>query len=237
MRVHFVVHESFEAPGAYEQWARDRGHAVTYSRVYQGDSLPVNPDGIDMLVVMGGPQSPATTQQECSYFDAIAEEKLIASCIATGMPVIGVCLGSQLIGEALGAHYAHSPHREIGLFPIALTERGLRDPLLADFGRRLPVGHWHGDMPGLTDRAVVLAVSEGCPRQIVRYQDRVYGFQCHLEFTEDTIGPLVDASTEELDAYAGNPFVQTPDELRSNDYRPMNTVLYGFLDRLTAALG
>ncbi|RSX52173.1 glutamine amidotransferase [Bifidobacterium goeldii] len=234
MRVHFVVHESFEAPGAYEQWASARGWDITYSRVYEHEPLSSSADGIDLLVVMGGPQSPATTVQECPHFNAAAEKQLIAQCVQQGAAVVGVCLGSQLIGEALGAPYAHSPQREIGLFPIMLTQAGLNDPLLADFGRGLPVGHWHGDMPGLTADCAVLATSEGCPRQIVRYQPRVYGFQCHLEFTSTTIEPLIDASTDELTRYANLPFVQSPAELRANDYRPMNEVLFGFLDRLVA---
>ncbi len=68
MRVHFIVHESFEAPGAYETWAINQGHDVTYSRVYAGDRLPDDAVGIDFLIVMGGPQDPDTTLEECPHF-------------------------------------------------------------------------------------------------------------------------------------------------------------------------
>ena len=78
MRVQFIVHEAFEAPGVYEGWGMSRGHELAYARLYAGDSLPQRVDDIDMLVVMGGPQSPATTVQECWYFDAAAEEALVA---------------------------------------------------------------------------------------------------------------------------------------------------------------
>ncbi|KDL35837.1 hypothetical protein AF46_01655 [Klebsiella pneumoniae MGH 60] len=78
MRVHFIVHESFEAPGAYETWAINQGHDVTYSRVYAGDRLPDDAVGIDFLIVMGGPQDPDTTLEECPHFNAKAEQALIA---------------------------------------------------------------------------------------------------------------------------------------------------------------
>lgn len=232
VHVHFVVHESFESPGAYEDWARARGHEVTLTRLYAGETLPEGPEGIDLLVVMGGPQSPATSLEECPHFDALGEERLIRSCVDVGAAVVGVCLGSQLLGEAFGARFAHSPEREIGLFPIELTEAGKADALLADFGPGLPVGHWHGDMPGIAPGAEVLATSAGCPRQIVRYAPRVYGFQCHLEFTAASIRGIVDASTEELARYASCPFVEDAQTLLAHDYEPMNRVLWGFLDRL-----
>ena len=108
MRVHFIVHESFEAPGAYETWAINQGHDVTYSRVYAGDRLPDDAVGIDFLIVMGGPQDPDTTLEECPHFNAKAEQALIASAVKTGKAVIGICLGSQLIGEALGAEKSYS---------------------------------------------------------------------------------------------------------------------------------
>ena len=149
--------------------------------------------------------------------------------------MIGVCLGSQLIGEALGAPHAHSPEKEIGKFPIALTAEGLSNPKFAGFGARLEVGHWHNDMPGLTDTAVILATSEGCPRQIVEYGDLVYGFQCHMEFTPEVVELLIAASEAELAAVIGRRFVQRPEALCANDYGEMNEKLFGFLDRLSEA--
>lgn len=101
MRVHFVVHESFESAGAYLKWAEDRGYAVSWSRVYAGEALPLNADEFDMLVVFGGPQSPRTTREACPYFDSRAEQYLINQAITARRMVIGICLGSQLIGEAL----------------------------------------------------------------------------------------------------------------------------------------
>lgn len=232
MKVHFVLHVPFEPPGAYDVWVRQRGYEATYSRIYAYEPLPQSAMNIDLLVVMGGPQSPSTTREECPYFDAAAERALIAKCVATRRAVVGVCLGAQLLGEALGVRYEHSPEKEIGKFPIMLTDEGKTNEKFDHFGETLDVGHWHNDMPGLTENAKVIAYSEGCPRQIVEYSNLVYGFQCHMEFTPDVIELLIAASERELVTLTAHRFVQQPDTLRANDYDVMNQKLFGFLDRL-----
>lgn len=235
MHIHFIIHEHFEAPGAYEVWGKSRGCSMSYSRVYQGDPLPEDLQSTDLLIIMGGPQSPATTLKECPWFDAQAEMRLIGRAIEAGKTVIGVCLGSQLIGEALGAAFCHSPEKEIGTFPVRLTEAGKANPLFEDVGHELNVGHWHNDMPGLTPQAKVLAYSEGCPRQIVQYGERVYGFQCHMELTPEVVELLIEHSQNDLRRAAEFRFVETAEKLRSHDYREMNQVLFSFLDKLTAS--
>ena len=234
MHIHFIIHEHFEAPGAYEIWGKNRGCSMSYSRVYQGDPLPEDLQSTDLLIIMGGPQSPATTLQECPWFDAQAEIRLIGRAIEAGKTVIGVCLGSQLIGEALGAAFCHSPEKEIGKFPVRLTDAGKANPLFEDFGHELNVGHWHNDMPGLTPQAKVLAYSEGCPRQIVQYGERVYGFQCHMELTPEVVELLIEHSQNDLSRAAEFRFVETAEKLRSHDYREMIQVLFSFLDKLAA---
>ena len=234
MHIHFIIHEHFEAPGAYEIWGKSRGCSLSYTRVYQGDPLPEELGGTDLLIIMGGPQSPATTREECPWFDAQAEKALISRAIEEGKTVIGVCLGSQLIGEALGAAFCHSPEKEIGKFPVRLTDAGKANPLFEGFGSVLNVGHWHNDMPGLTPQAKVLAYSEGCPRQIVQYSERVYGFQCHMELTPEVVELLIEHSQNDLRRAGEFRFVETAEKLRSHDYREMNEVLFSFLDKLTA---
>lgn len=234
MHIHFIVHESFEAPGAFLRWAQTRGYTTRWSRVYAGEPLPANADDFTMLILLGGPQSPRTTLTECPYFDSHAEQKLISQAISAGRIVLGVCLGAQLIGEALGAPVMRSPEKEIGHYPIILTTAGLQDSNLAHFGSTLITGHWHNDMPGLTSSATVLATSAGCPRQIVKYSDQVYGFQCHLEFDAEVIEQLIAHSGAELNAAQGARFVRTAQEMRHWDYREMNQQLWTFLDNLLA---
>ncbi|NVD96683.1 type 1 glutamine amidotransferase [Massilia sp. BJB1822] len=232
MHIHFVVHESFEAPGAYETWVKTRAYTASYSRVYAGEPLPQTVDAIDLLVVLGGPQSPATTRQECPHFDSAAEQALIVKCANAGKAVVGVCLGAQLIGAALGAPSEPSPEKEIGNFPIALTAAGKANAKFAHFGDTLETGHWHSDMPGLTPAATVIAASEGCPRQIIAYRDLVYGFQCHMEFTPEAVELLIAASEAELATLTAHRYVQQPAALRVNSYAAMNQKLFVFLDSL-----
>ncbi len=231
MKIHFVMHESFEAPAAIEAWARSRNGAISYTRLYAGDRFPERCD-FDFLVIMGGPQCPTTTKEECPHFDAPKEIAFIRKAVDENKILLGVCLGAQFIGCALGASYEHSPNREIGNFPIALTEAGKADPLFAGFPPEFLVGHWHGDMPGLTPEAAVLATSAGCPRQIVRYAPKIYGFQCHFEFTPEAIETMIANCGGELEAHKGLPYVQSPAQLRDFDYREMNERLFKFLDRL-----
>lgn len=233
MKIHFILHESFEAPGAYLSWAALSGHEVSMTKVYQYEKLPENTDLFDFLIVMGGPQSPIGDNNEFPYFDAKAEIDLIKKAIKADKLIVGVCLGAQLLGEAFGGKTEKSPFREIGSFPIELTENGLKDDKIKHFGKQAIVGHWHSDMPGLTDTAQILATSKGCPRQIVKYSEKHYGFQCHLEFTKE-LAELLIASDKNLEQESQTlPFVQTPKTIRNNDYSKMNNLLYEFLDKLT----
>lgn len=232
MLVHFIVHESFEDPGAYETWALEQGYSVTYTRLYLGDTLPVIAGSIDVLIVLGGPQTPSTTKNECQYFDAAAEKQFILECINAGKAVVGICLGSQLVGEALGVAWEKSPETEIGNFPITLATAGRSNAKFEHFGLSEVVSHWHNDMPGLTADAKITASSRGCPRQIVEYTNLVYGFQCHMEFTTEVISGLIEASRDELPSLVGRKYVQRPDSLRAMEYASMNAKLAIFLDRL-----
>lgn len=227
------MHESFEAPAAIEAWAKERNHTLAHTRLYEGDAFPEE-FTFDFLIVMGGPQSPITTIQESPHFDAPKEIAFIQKAIAQGKIALGVCLGAQLIGEALGGHFDHSPHKEIGVFPITLTEDGKRDPMIGTFPATFNVGHWHGDMPGLTAESKILAASAGCQRQIVRYSPKVYGFQCHFEFTPEAIEGMIQNSTKELETLRGGVYIETPEKLRSHDYTEMNNRLFRFLDKISS---
>lgn len=232
MNIHFIQHEIFEAPGAYLTWAEDRNHSISFSKVFEHDALPEIIDDIDLLIVMGGPQSPNTSKEDCSYFDAKAEIAFIQKMIEGNKAVVGVCLGSQLIGEALGAKFDHSPEKEIGVFPIQLTQEGLNDEKISHFGSSLLVGHWHSDMPGLTQESKILATSIGCPRQIIAYSNLVYGFQCHMELTPQVIELLIAEDEHFLTTNTKHRFVQKPAEIRQFDYFEMNSHLFVFLDKL-----
>ena len=232
LHVHFIQQEENVAPGEYLEWAVRNGCRVTCTRCWLNEKMPEDTALPDLLVVLGGPQSPATTTKECPHYDAPSEMEFIIKCHEAGRAVVGSCLGAQLIGEALGAPYEHSPEREIGSTPVTLTKEGRQDPFFKDFPDTFLSGEWHNDMPGLTDDAVILAKSEGCPRQIVRYARHIYGLQCHMEFNADIVESLIEESGESLKNAKGHRFIQTKEELRSSDYTGMNRLLSLFLDAL-----
>ena len=214
-----IIHEAFELPGAIAAWFSEKNLPVDYIRVYQGDALPAVSD-FDRLIVMGGPQSPETTLAECPHFDAQAEMALIRAAVAAGKKVLGVCLGAQLIGAALGAPVERSPQPEIGIFPVTLTAAGQQDPYVSMLPHHFDSGHWHHDMPGLPEGAVVLAESAFCPRQIIRFAPNAYGFQCHMEFDRACVEALL-AEDESVDTHGV--------AMRECDFGPMHTQLFQFL--------
>ncbi|KKP67134.1 MAG: Glutamine amidotransferase class-I [Candidatus Roizmanbacteria bacterium GW2011_GWA2_35_19] len=224
------MHESFEAPGAIEKWAKYHDFPVTYTRFYQNDKLRDNIDEFDYLIVMGGPQCPITTELECPHFHTKEEIEFIKQTIAKKKSLLGVCLGAQLIGEALGAKFKHSPSREIGVYDLTLTKEAKNDPIFSTFPKKFAVGHWHGDMPGLTPDTKILATSKGCPRQIVRFSPKIYGFQCHFEFTPESMADMIKNNAQELNHYKNWPFIESAETLRKHDFSEMNNLLFKFLD-------
>ena len=231
MKVHFIQQDPWVTPGEYLSWAQRNGCEVAYTRCWRHEAVPLRADA-DLLVVLGGHQNPAMTRAECDYFDAAGECALIREYIRVGRMVVGVCLGAQLVGEALGAAYAHSPEREIGTVTARPTEAGRADPFLKAFPDSFDAGEWHNDMPGLTPNAAVLAGSDGCPRQIVRYGRYVYGFQTHMEFTPEIIAAGIEDAGGEIRQQGR--FIRSAAELLACDYTGMNRLLSSFLDAMAA---
>lgn len=232
MNVHFIIHEACEGPGTFLAWVKEKGFAGTSTKVYLGESLPLDNTYIDLLIVLGGPQCPETTQEECHYFKVDEEIDFIKDCIEKDKAIVGVCLGAQLIGEALGASFERSPNKEIGYFPIELTSFGDNHAKFSHFNHHEVVGHWHNDMPGLTPTCKIIASSLGCPRQIVEYSNLVYGFQCHLEFTSKYLTQLIEVFREEFDDIDNYSYIQKPELIIDTSSLYMNSLLYEFMDKL-----
>jgi GMP synthase-like glutamine amidotransferase len=115
------------------------------------------------------------------------EEEYIRQAIARGVPVLGICLGAQLIAHALGAPVRRNPVKEIGWFDVTATPAGRSDPVFEGFGERECVFHWHGETFDLPPGAALLASSERCRNQAFRVGSAVYGMQFHLEVTPQMI--------------------------------------------------
>lgn len=226
MNILIVTHAPFEKPGSIGSWAWKNNHKTNEVRPYTGEILPII-DAYDMLVVMGGPQSPI----EIEKFPYLKDEiKLIKQALDKKKRIIGVCLGAQLITEALGAATERSPNKEIGMYPLELLREAESDPIFKDFPKQLDVMHWHSDMPGQTHEVKILAKSEGCPRQIFRFGDRVYGFQCHFELTKELVKEMIACCEGDLKS---DKFVMSRDQLMSLDYSKINLQMDKILDYMT----
>ena len=232
MQIEIIQHESYEAPGEYLLWAKRNHHEVEIIKLYQGDTLPKDVTS-DFLLVLGGPQSPSTTKEECPYFDSEKEISLIQKYEKEKKIVIGVCLGAQLMGEAFGGRFEHSPYKEVGLTKMELTKEGREDINFSSFPSTFLSGSWHSDMPGLAKDSVVLAKSDGCPREIIRYGEYAYGFQCHLEFNPLVVKGLIQSNPSDLIQNKENPYISSPEEMLRFSYASMNGYLDSFLDSIT----
>src|SRR5580704_8403145 len=125
MRIHYILHASFEKLGAIEHWLNEHPCQVSGTHTYKGEPLP-DSSQFDMLIVMGGPQSAVHLDK---YPYLIDEVNLIRESIHARKAVLGICLGAQLIGVALGAKASVSPHKEIGVYPVQQTADAKEDPL------------------------------------------------------------------------------------------------------------
>lgn len=226
MKIHAILHASFETVGIIEDWAQENGHSLSLTHSYADQALP-HVEDFDFLIIMGGPQSPS---QQSLYPYLTHEIQLIQKSITANKLILGFCLGAQLIGEALGAKTLKSPEKEVGIFPIILTEEGKKDPVLQGFNESFNVIHWHNDMPSIPKEAVLLASSLGCPNQAFRYKNHVYGFQFHMEITQENAEDMCIHCPDDL---TPSQFTQTKQIFLNSDFHSINEKMKTILDRLT----
>src|SRR5688572_6230583 len=124
MQILCIMHADFEPPGVIEEWANKKKYPFNIIKPFKGDDCPPVKD-FDWLVIMGGPQTPLALKKFPYLNDEI---ELIQQAVTEKKLLLGVCLGAQLIGEALGAKTERSPEKEIGVFPIQLTSAAKQDP-------------------------------------------------------------------------------------------------------------
>lgn len=193
MRVHVIQHVPFETPGMIAQWAAERGHDLDITRAW-ADEFPAQAEE-GLLVVLGGPMGAADD-------DALPwlqpEKRFIAETIAAGTPVLGVCLGAQIIALVLGGSVRRNRETEIGWYPVMLTPEGEESPLFAEWPAETVVGHWHGDTFELPDGMQPVLSSEHCRNQAFVFDERVVGLQFHLEWTPELLGEMVELCDDEL---------------------------------------
>jgi GMP synthase (glutamine-hydrolysing) len=179
VKVLVVQHHPDEGPGTLGDFLRDHGADLVFAHTWKDEIPPREPDGFDAVVSMGGPMN---VYEEDKHPWLIQETRLLASAARAGLPVMGVCLGAQLIAKALGADVVQSPQKEMGWYEAKLTPAAAADPLWAGVEQAFPVVQWHGDMFQVPQGGELLATSEPCPHQAFGWK-KAYGLQFHIEVT------------------------------------------------------
>ncbi|HWB63664.1 MAG TPA: type 1 glutamine amidotransferase [Chitinophagales bacterium] len=230
LKIHILQHEPFEGAGLIADWAAEKGHTTTITLVYEKQPLPPGPD-FDWLVIMGGGMS---VNDEDKYDWLKPEKQFVRRVIEAGKVVIGICLGSQMLANVLGKRVYKNPVKEIGWWPVQLTDAGKKSDFLTPGWDGQMFFHWHGETFDLPDGAQHLAISEGCKNQAFSIGKRIFGFQFHPETNLQTLHQMVNSGSREM---VRDKFVMEPNEVLANEHAIQTTqpLVYGLLNKIVAA--
>jgi len=206
LRTQLFQQVPFEGPGQLGTWLKQAGAIQSTTRWFAGD-VPPDSQHIDFLLILGGPMS---VQNETAHPWLVDEKEFIRQFIATGKPVLGICLGAQLIAHVLGARIFKNPEPEIGWFPIEGVPQA--DSRAFSFPASTPAFHWHGETFDLPKGAKLLARSTACKHQAFQVGSSVIGLQFHLESTPESVQALITHAGDEL---VQAPFVQSKEEIQA----------------------
>lgn len=179
MRVLVTQHHPDEGPGRLGRFLEEQGARLQVVHLYRGQGLPPDLEGLGAVISMGGPMN---VYQEKEHPWITAELELLARAARAGLPVLGICLGAQLLARALGAQVVAAPVVEIGWGRVCLTPAAASDPLWRGVAPELEVVQWHQDMFQIPPGARLTARGRDCPHQAFS-RGRAFGLQFHLEAT------------------------------------------------------
>jgi GMP synthase (glutamine-hydrolysing) len=196
-KVYVLQHHRVENLGTIAEALEGAALAWQYIRVHEGHPVPREMKGAGGLIVMGGPMA---AYQADRYPFLRDEMVLIEQAVTEELPVLGVCLGAQIVAAALGAKVTRNPAgKEIGWYPVTLSDAALEDRLWRGVAPTITPFHWHGDIFELPTGAVSLASSEKTPCQAFRYGKSVYALQFHIEVTPESVAAMAAEWPRELE--------------------------------------
>lgn len=228
MRIHYLQHVPFEGLGNMQPYFESFNEVkISRTRLYDDEILP-NHDQYDWLIIMGGPMS---VHDETILPWLRAEKLFIKGAIEAGKIVLGVCLGAQLIAETLGATVTKNPETEIGWFPLEPGTQMQSSIFNELFQSDVLAFHWHGETFDLPEGANHLASSEACKNQAFSIDDRVIGFQFHLETTPQGAEDLVTHCADEM---TNDKYVQSIDAILNDQshFSNANHIMLDILNEL-----
>lgn len=195
-------HVPYEILGTFNPLLKEQGFRIHYVNFGRTPDAQPKLEGYQGLVILGGPMC---VDQSDRYPHLNHEIKLIEQALKQDIPILGICLGAQLMAKTLGSWVGPNQEKEIGWYDLELTKEGHEDPLLSHLKPLEKIFQWHGDTFTLPQGAVHLATSPTCNQQAFRYGNKAYGLQFHLEVDEPMIERWlkVPGHMEELAALKG----------------------------------
>ena len=190
-----IRHSPTEGPGYFTTFLERHGIPWQLLRIDAGDAVPDKLNGVSGLCLMGGPMS---VNDDLPWIPS--ELALIRQAIASGLPVIGHCLGGQLMAKALGGAVELNPVKEIGWGDVRMTDPDAARPWVGDATQPMLAFHWHGETFSVPPGATRILESAHCANQAFVLNDRHIGMQCHVEMTPELIASWCDNGAGEIAA-------------------------------------
>ncbi|MGE4499567.1 MAG: type 1 glutamine amidotransferase [Hydrogenovibrio sp.] len=226
MNVVVLKHAPFERLGQIEVWLQAKSASVETVVLYEPNVRYPDLASTDLVIALGGPMS---VNDEVNYPWLVAEKQYIRDVIEADIPLLGICLGGQLIATALGAKVTDNPEVEIGWHTVSNVSD---DATVFRFPDELEIFNWHGETFALPEGAKRLIESKVCPNQGFQLGERIIGLQCHPEVTPRIIQEWVDEIGEQM---TKGDYVQQPSVMLAEPEVKMLTVrpvLFDLLDYL-----
>lgn len=230
LRAHYFQHVAFEGLGSIQSWLDANGYEISSTPFFLPDHKLPTIDDIDLLIIMGGPMS---VNDEADLPWLAAEKQCVRDCIAAGKPVLGICLGAQLIVNCLGARVYPNSEKEIGWFSV--MNQAANNPALFQFPDEFTAFHWHGETFDLPPGATLLASSHACKNQAFQIGSNVIGLQFHIETTPESAQALVKHCGDELVAAD---YVQSAGQIlfaQGREYEQINEIMNAVLNFIAIA--
>jgi len=205
-----IKHVKCEGPGTLKDFLESKGQSIEVIELEDENISRFLNKGreifckdlskIDAIIILGGPMN---VYEEDKYPFLKDENEFIKQALGSNIPILGICLGSQLIAKACGASVKKAKIKEIGWSKVELTEDGVNDRLFKGLDREIDVFQWHEDTFNVPADGKLLATSSDCTNQAFKINDNAYGFQFHIEVTEKMIDDWTkeycDSANKELE--------------------------------------